>query len=359
MMRPIIAIRNQRTDTKQPPAYWLLSMLLVFSCLLPFNHLSAQDIHFSQFNFSPLNQNPANTNFFDGDFRFIGNYKNQWPTVPVRFNTFSASAEMNFVTLNNGDRVGGGFVFFFDRAGDSRFTALNAALSVAYMKTLDKQQHHALSLGIQFGIVNRSFSYNKLYFDNQWNGDTYDPTIAIDENFTRTKFNFFDLNLGIAYRWKKTDRTNVTVGFSVAHLSQPSQTYFNDQSVKLNLRYTAHVRAQVKVSKRVDLVPELMFQRQDVKQEVDFGLHAKYYLPVKIAHTIALNLGAYGRMVDAGWLFAGMDFDNLQVNLSYDINFTKLTAASRYNGGFEASVIYILARVKKINKPGAVCPTFL
>lgn len=64
-------------------------------------------------------------------------------------------------------------------------------------------------------------------------------------------------------------------------------------------------------------------------------------------------------MVDAGWLFAGMDFDNLQVNLSYDINFTKLTAASRYNGGFEASVIYILARVKKINKPGAVCPTFL
>jgi hypothetical protein len=54
-----------------------------------------------------------------------------------------------------------------------------------------------------------------------------------------------------------------------------------------------------------------------------------------------------------------MDYDNLQVNLSYDINFSKLHAASRYNGGFEVSVIYILARVKKINKPGAVCPAFL
>ena len=56
---------------------------------------------------------------------------------------------------------------------------------------------------------------------------------------------------------------------------------------------------------------------------------------------------------------AGVDYDNWQVNMSYDINFSKLTAASRYNGGIELSVIYILAKTKKINKPGAVCPTFL
>ncbi|MBL0310507.1 MAG: PorP/SprF family type IX secretion system membrane protein [Bacteroidetes bacterium] len=321
--------------------------------------VSAQDIHFSQFNFSPLNQNPANTNLFDGDYRFVGNYKNQWPTVPVQYNTFSASVDMNFVTLKNNDRIGGGFLFYFDRAGDSRFTSFHAALSASYTKALDKNGNHSLTGGMQFGLVNRSFDYSKLTFDNQWTGDFFNPNLPVDEQFTRTRFNFFDLGAGLAYRWKKTDRTNVVVGFGAAHLNQPKQSLYNDNSIKLNPRFTVHSRGQVQVSDKIDIVPEFMFQIQSVKYEVDLGAHLKYYIPLKKAHRLALNLGAYSRMADAGWLLAGFDYDQLQVNLSYDVNFSRLTSASRYNGGFEASVIYILARVKKINKPGAICPAFL
>lgn len=317
----------------------------------------AQDIHFSQFNFSQLNQNPANTNLFDGDYRFVANYKNQWPSVPVRFNTFSVSAEMNFATLSNNDRIGGGLLFYFDRAGDSKFQALNTSFAFSYIKSLDKNLHHFLSGGFQLGLMHRSFSFDKLYFDNQWNGDVYDPTIAIDESFARTRYSFFDMGTGLAYRWQKNDRTNVTVGFSAMHLTQPNQSFYNNNSVKLNPRFTAHTRAQVKVARRLDVVPELMFQTQDAKHETVYGAHTKYYLPIGGAHTIALNTGLYGRSAEAGWLFAGMDYDNLQVNLSYDVNFSKLRAASRYNGGFEVSVIYILAKVKKINGP--LCPTFL
>ena len=319
----------------------------------------SQDIHFSQFNFSPLNQNPANTNLFDGDYRFVGNYRNQWPSVPVQYNTFSALAEMNFLTLKNGDRIGAGLVFFFDRAGDSRLTSLNTEISTSYIKTLDRKHHHVISGGIQLGVVNRNINYSKLNFDNQWNGDVFDPNIAVDENFSRTRFNYFDLGLGVAYKWTKTERTNFTIGFGAAHLTQPKQTFFSDNSVKLNPRFTLHTRAQVKVSKRIDIVPEWMFQMQDSKYEIDYGTHIKYYVAQKSAHTVALNLGAYGRSAESGWLFAGMDYDNLQVNVSYDINFSKLHVATRYNGGFEVSVIYILAKVKKINKPGAVCPAFL
>src|ERR1017187_7236664 len=118
-------------------------------CLISCRPSSAQDIHFSQFNFSPLNQNPANTNLFDGDYRFVGNYKNQWPTVPVRFNTVSLSAEMNFITLKNNDRVGGGFLLYYDKEGDSRFTTLNAGLSFSYIKALGKNAHHYISYGLQ------------------------------------------------------------------------------------------------------------------------------------------------------------------------------------------------------------------
>ena len=332
---------------------------LLALCLFVVFSLQAQDLHFSQFNFSPLNQNPANTNLFDGDYRFVGNYKNQWPTVPVRFNTVSLSAEMNFITLKNNDRFGGGILFYCDKEGDSRFTSLNADLSLSYIKALGKNSHHFISYGLQLGLVNRTFDYSQLNFDNQWNGDVFNPSIPINENFAQTHLTVFDFGTGLAYKYIKDERTNFTIGFGAMHLNRPNQSFYNDNSSLLNPRFTVHARAQIKVSKKIDIVPEVMYQRQQTKQEVDFGGHIKYHLDVKTAHTVALNLGAYGRIVDAGWLMAGVDYDNWQVNMSYDINFSGLTAASRYNGGIELSVIYILAKTKKINKPGAVCPTFL
>ena len=58
----------------------------------------AQDIHFSQFNNSPLNLNPAQTGLFNGDWRFVGNLRNQWSSVPVPYRTFSLSTD---TTLEN------------------------------------------------------------------------------------------------------------------------------------------------------------------------------------------------------------------------------------------------------------------
>src|SRR3954464_15769048 len=110
--------QEQRPSVRKAVLVFLSSIVY---CLSSFS----QDLHFSQFNFSPLNENPANTNLFDGDYRFVGNYKNQWSSVPVKFNTISLSAEMNFITLKNNDRVGGGFLLFYDREGDSRFTSIS------------------------------------------------------------------------------------------------------------------------------------------------------------------------------------------------------------------------------------------
>jgi len=341
---------------KRPVKALLLCWLMVVGS---WSLVTGQDIHFSQFNFSPLNQNPANTNLFDGDYRFVGNYKNQWPTVPVRYNTLSLSGEANFVTLKNNDKVGGGLLLFFDQAGDSHFTSLNADLSFSYIKALDKNAHHFLSLGIALGLINRSFDYSRLSFDNQWNGDVFNSGVPPNEPLSNTNATSFDFGAGLAYRWKKTERTNVTVGVGTAHLNNPSESFYNNGTVTLAPRLTLHARGQFQVSEKIDIVPEFMFQRQQDKQEFDLGGHIKYYLTSNSLHTIALNLGAYGRITDAGWLMAGVDYDNLQLNFSYDVNFTALTAASNYNGGFEVSVIYILARVKKINKPGAICPTLL
>jgi type IX secretion system PorP/SprF family membrane protein len=151
-------------------------LLFIIHCSL---FIKGQDIHFTQYNFSPLNENPAYTNLFDGDMRFVGNFKNQWQSVPVSYNTASASMDMNFVTLKNHDRIGGGLLFYYDRAGDSHLSSLNAALSFSYQLNFGKNDVNTISFGYQIGFVNRSFDYTKLFFDNQFNGDAFNLSIPM------------------------------------------------------------------------------------------------------------------------------------------------------------------------------------
>ena len=331
--------------------------LSLISCLISLVSLS-QDIHFTQFNFSPLNQNPANTNLFDGDMRFVGNYKNQWQSVPVAYNTASASAEMNFITLKNNDKVGGGLLLYYDRAGDSKFTSLHVAYSMSYQLNWGHHDLYTISLGYQIGIVNRSFDYTHLFFDNQFNGDAFNPNTPSSENYSRTNFVFLDMSLGVAYKWNKGLRKNFTFGVSIAHFNSPSQSFYGDHSVTLAPMYNFHFRGQFKIAARLDIVPEFLFQRQQTRQEFVPGVHLKTYITNKPTQRIALNTGAYYRVGDAPAVMVGMDYNNLQVNCSYDINHSNFTPASRYNGGFELSVIYIISKIKKLNSNFAACPIF-
>jgi maltoporin len=68
-------------------------------------------------------------------------------------------------------------------------------------------------VGLQFGLVNRNINYSKLNLTTNGMVMYYDPNISIDESFARTRFNSFDLGVGIAYKWTKAERTNVTIGF--------------------------------------------------------------------------------------------------------------------------------------------------
>ena len=332
-------------------------VLLFICCLLSFTSF-AQDIHFTQFNFSPLNQNPANTNLFDGDVRLVGNYKNQWQSVPVAYNTASVSADMNFVTLKNNDKIGGGLLLYYDRAGDSKFSSLHVAYSMSYLLNFGPRDLHTIGFGYQIGIVNRSFDYTRLFFDNQFNGDAFNPNIPASEVYTRTNFVFLDMALGLTYKWNKGLRKNFTVGASISHFNMPSQSFYGDHSVTLAPMYNVHFRGQFKIASKFDLVPEFLFQRQQTKQEFVPGVHLKTYLSTSATSRIALNTGLYYRVGDAPAIMAGLDYNNLQVNCSYDINHSNFTPASRYNGGFELSVIYIISKIKKLNPNFASCPIF-
>src|SRR5688572_28283272 len=106
-------------------------------CLLTL--VQAQDIHFSQYNGSLLNLNPALTGLFDGDYRVNAIYRSQWQSVPVPYKTFGFGADMRYKPKSfKADCIGIGLQFNNDQAGDAFYTTNQVYLSGSYIHKLKK-----------------------------------------------------------------------------------------------------------------------------------------------------------------------------------------------------------------------------
>src|SRR3954465_12344136 len=100
-----------------------LRCFLILFVLSSYSFLKGQDIHFSQYNGSLLNLNPAFTGVFDGDYRFNAIYRTQWQAVPVPYKTVGISGYMRFRPKQlKSDCIGFGLQFNNDQAGDAFYT---------------------------------------------------------------------------------------------------------------------------------------------------------------------------------------------------------------------------------------------
>lgn len=334
------------------------ALLILFVLCIRFSY--AQDIHWSQYNASPQNLNPAQTGLFDGDWRFVGNLRDQWSAIPVPYRTYSISADTRIKTTKLiNDVPAAGILINTDKAGDSKFSTTQVLLSGAYIKKLTKDSTKFLSVGIQPGITTRSFNVNALTFDTQYDGDSYDPTLGSGENFSKTRITYFDLGAGAAFLWRKTSRTYVNTGLSFLHLTKPKQSFFNNDDIRLDVKTNISAIASVPVSDKIDVKPSIMYQRQGKFQETLIGVFGKYHLSPISGMETAVSLGAFYRVKDAFIVAANMDYKNFNVGVSYDVNTSKLTAATNRRGGFELSVIYIFRKLVPFVAKKRVCPIYM
>jgi type IX secretion system PorP/SprF family membrane protein len=333
--------------------------IILFLYMLCSSVAFAQDIHFSQFNASPQNLNPAQTGLFNGDWRFVGNQRSQWGTIPVPYNTYSLSTDTRLKTSLQNDVPALGLIVNTDKAGDSRFTTTQAFISLAYIKKLNKDSTHFISVGVQPGISTKSFNVNALTFDSQYDGDHYNAALGSGENFSTTRITYFDVGGGLAYLYRKNQRTQINIGVSALHLNQPKQSFFDNSAVKLDVKTTISGMAEFPVAEQLDVMPTFLYQKQGTFNETVLGAFGKYYLkPVDGAQT-AVSLGAFYRLKDAFIVVANMDYRNFNVGVSYDLNTSKLVAATDYHGGFEISVIYIFRKIVPFIAKKRVCPIYM
>ncbi len=323
--------------------------------LLSYTLVCGQDIHFSQFYNSPLTLNPANTASFDGDYRFAGNYRNQWNAVTVPFATFSMTGDINNAFGVNG--LGIGAVFNHDNTGDSKFTTTVVNVSGSYRIKINDNRF--LTLGIQSGITNKNLSYDELRFDAQYNGFSFQQGLPSRESFSSNRQTFFNLHSGIRFQQKIDERNEFKLGVGLFNLTKPTESYFDNQAIELDRRFVANASYQFDVSSEIDLVPTMFFMAQGTYFEYILGVRGKYILSDAVGAKQAAYIGLFFRTKDAGFITAEYDYNNWHFGLSYDINLSTLRQASNGRGGIEFSAIYILKQLKVTSEKFKRCPDYL
>ena len=310
---------------------------------------AAQDLHLSQHDAAALYLNPALVGQFDGSYRIHGHYRTQWGSLSSKaYRTAAISFDMPINKFAIGGQVING------RAGAGDYNALGIVLNAGYSFSVDKNETHKFSIGLQGGVIQKSINYENLYFENQYTttgGGSFDQSLPNGENVSNSSFWIPDVNAGFVYYYGKDQiKINPFVGASIFHITQPNETFYGVDN-KLPLRYIAHGGAKINLSERFQLMPKLLFMQQENAQEINYGLMLHYHL--KGTDAIIL-FGPTYRSADAFIVEAGLKIGSYEAKIGYDYNTSSLNDFSDGKGGFEISLTYI----PKVFKPNPIqnCP---
>ncbi|MFN5878354.1 MAG: PorP/SprF family type IX secretion system membrane protein [Flavobacteriales bacterium] len=307
----------------------------------------AQDIHFSQMEFSPLTLNPALAGA-NSPMQGIVNYRSQWSSVATPYKTIAASldARFNENKRNKAGIIAGGLNFFNDQSGDLQVNTTNVNVNLAYHLILD--QTSTLGLGIYTGFGQRSINPNGGRWGSQYDGMTYDGMIDPGETFNSASFSYLDAGTGLLYAYRRNkgymtqnDQLAINAGFAMYHLNRPKYSFINATNEKLYFRYSAFVNAEIGIQNtRGSVLPGVYFQQQGPAMELMYGLYYKYILSEGSRFTgftrpMSLSLGIFNRFRDAMAAKIMFEFDQYSAGFAYDINVSSLSTVSNSKGGFE------------------------
>jgi type IX secretion system PorP/SprF family membrane protein len=339
-----------KTKRNTVPAITRKISCLVISGILYSVSGSAQDIHFSQFDETQLQLEPADAGV-QHDVRVVTNYKNQWQSVGSPYKTFALQADTRLLR-DKKHHIGLGIDFFSDKAGDAHLNSTQCNLSLSGIITAS--EHSFVSAGLMTGLAQRSIDLTNLQWGEQYNGMSYDAALPTGETATAQAFNFVDLGGGMEYHYSNSEMyisannaRAVNIGVSVFHPHQPSYTFYGQSSEILHTKWVFHGNAAIGV-KNTNMVikPSYIVFIQGGVKEINPGMTIQYILQEGSKYTknkkpAAFSIGGYYRVKDAFIALAKFEYDHYAIGFSYDVNLSKLKTVSKTRGGFEISLHFI------------------
>lgn len=313
----------------------------------------AQDIHFTQFDASPLTINPAFTGGFDGTVRAAAIYRDQWRSIlgsDAAFKTISASVDAPILRdLSVDDYLAAGIQLYSDKAGDGNLSNTSVLASIAYHKFLgggnSTDPNKVLTVGLQGGYSSKSVDLSKLYFSDEYINGNFNPGTSSEYQNLNNDNRYFTINAGIAWSHSPSERFGYTLGMGANNLNQPNDNFTKkiNSEVGLAMRYTAQAGFIWYTGDRLSIRPGLLYQSQATATEVTVGSEFNYIvgIPEDRPLTTSVFVGVWSRLQDAMMVTAGVEHKNIRFGVSYDYNNSDLKPASNGNGAFEISIRYV------------------
>ncbi|NDB34772.1 MAG: type IX secretion system membrane protein PorP/SprF [Flavobacteriia bacterium] len=327
-------------------------MLYLGTLLFVLNQVRAQDVHFSQTDFSPLTLNPALAGA-SATFQGIALYRTQYGSFATPYKTFVGSFDgrLSAGVKNTNGTLGAGLCFFNDRMGDGFFSQTTVGLNLAYSLKVSRFNSVALGLNSTFGQCAANPGVGQ--WGSQYDGSAFNPAMASGENFYQESFTYLDLGVGAVYTYQtdvayitNTSDKGFSVGFAAYHVNNPRYSFYNSSIQNLAVRYSVFANANYGLDRTNGILqPGVYFQRQKKSNELLYGVSYKQIIQKASRETdkvkeIAFSLGLFSRLRDAVVVKSMVFYGPLSAGFSYDINTSRLSLVSNFRGGLEMFVRY-------------------
>ena len=316
----------------------------------------AQDIHFSNYSYSPLLLSPAKTGALLGTYRVGATARTQFSSfIENPYQTVMAYADMPIdVGFKEHHWVGAGINVFSDRAGDLAFQNSGAQLSLAYHYTLDPKYKTVITLGAQFGMILRGIDTESYRSETTINAKS-DPDFNALENFNPVTPDF---NMGIGIKKWTSKKAYLDFGLAVNHLLQSEYEITGIVQNPVSRRYNVFASYHIQSSKQLAIKPLLMYSRTLQFQNLFGQFNVEYKLSKKSKTILKGGLGY--RLGDAIQFLAGMDYKGWDVGLAFDLTVSSAAAYTNGYGGLEIGIKKIIVTnvVPKPPPPIILCPRF-
>jgi type IX secretion system PorP/SprF family membrane protein len=329
----------------------MLQNVVVSCLLLQAGVVFAQDVHFSQYNETPVLVNPALC-AVAYDMRFILNYKSQWKSIAAPYKSYGASGEFAFKhkKLTTKSHFTTGFVAYNDIAGDGNFNSLHLGLMLGtVIKTGPSSK---ISMALTGAFNQRSINASKLTWDSQYNGYKYDPNLA-GEQLPDNRFIFGDFGAGFNYHYARSERYisaadghRFDIGFSAFHVNVPFYSFYGNTGEQLHIKFVQHANFAFALPQvQSNIIPSYVVMVQGSQIEIMGGLMFRYVMEDGSVHSgsvkpMALSVGGFYRARDAFSPQVLFEYDKYALGVSYDVNLSGLTPFTKTRGSLEISLRY-------------------
>ncbi|MEK6614582.1 MAG: PorP/SprF family type IX secretion system membrane protein [Bacteroidota bacterium] len=313
-----------------------------------------QDIHFSQYNLTPLIINPAQAGAYK-NIEAILSYKSQWTSIsPNAYKTVMLAYDQRMMQKKwKTSWLTGGINLFQDKAGDGNMKTMQGNIAFGYHTMLNDK--NVFGGALFAGFAQRSIDYSALTWDEQYQNGVFDPInnpsgeVPLQNN---NKFGYPDFGLGILYQYNKGQRystgnsmVNIHAGLSLFHLNTPTYSYYSSGE-KIYMKVLGHADALIGIKRtNLAIAPGFLYMGQGPSSEILPGCYFRYMLREESQFTgfvkgASIMIGTHLRLKDAFIPSVQLEVAEYTIGLSYDTNVSGLKSATSGKGGFEIHLRY-------------------